>query len=157
MDDVAVDADVEIVEEPAVAGAGLGADAGTAGGEVFGLDVGDEAPEGADEGGLAEGTMEFAEAGAPVLAGDDAEPRPGERFPGVAEAEIGLAIGFAGEGEDGVGTAFDAPLDHPGEMDAEERKGGVGDGVDEMSDQAAGFGPNVVFAPERATRTGRSG
>ena len=45
---------VEILQEHAVARHGLGADSGTAGGEVFGADFGDEFLEGFGEEGFAE-------------------------------------------------------------------------------------------------------
>jgi hypothetical protein len=59
---------VEILEERAVARHGLGADAGPAGGEMLGADVGDEFLKGFGEEGFAEGAAAFVPDHGGVLA-----------------------------------------------------------------------------------------
>ena len=156
VEDVPVSADVEIIEQPAVAVAGLGADAGAAGLEVGGGDFGDETLKGLDEGAFAERSFEFAETGSPVFAGDDSEAGPKEGFERVPQVELGLAVGFTAQGEHGVGSAFDAALDHAGEMDSEKGKGRIGYRIDEIANEAAGMGfENVVFASEGCDAQGQ--
>ena len=63
--------------------------------------------------------------------------------------EVGFAVAFAGEGEDGIRAGFDAAVDEAGEVDAEEGEGGVGNGVDEVADEVAGFWCEFeIFAAE---------
>lgn len=140
---------VEILEERAVARHGLGADAGPAGGEMLGADFGDEFLEGFGEKGFAEGAAAFVPSHCGVAAEEIPEAGEGEGFGGFAGVDVGFAVAFAGEGEDGIGAGFDAAVDEAGEVDAEEGKGGVGDGVDEVADQMAGFGGELeIFAAE---------
>ncbi|MEN9468683.1 MAG: hypothetical protein RL630_416 [Verrucomicrobiota bacterium] len=141
---------VEILEERAVAGHGLGADAGAAGREVFGADFGDEFLEGLGEEGFAEGAAAFVPDHGGVAAEKIPEAREGEDFGGFAGADVVFAIAFAGKGEDGVGTGFDAAVDEAGEVDAEEGEGGVGHGVDEVANEMAGYVSEFeIFAAER--------
>jgi hypothetical protein len=68
---------------------------------------------------------------------------------GVLQVEVEFAVAFPREGEDGVGAAFDAAVDHAGEVDAEEGKTRVGDGVDEVVAEVMGVGGEFeVFAFE---------
>lgn len=132
--------DMKVVEEGAVDVAGLGAYAGVCGGEVAGLDFGDEFLEGAGEGGFAEGAVDFGVSGFPIFAGKGPEAGPCEGFGKVAWVYVAPCVAFAGEGEDSVWTGFYAASDHAGEVYAEERKGGVGNGVDEVFDEVLFLG-----------------
>ena len=77
--------------------------------------------------------------------------------------DIGFSVAFAGEGEDGVRTGFDAAVDEAGEVDAKEGKGGVGHGVDEVADEVARFGGELVILategndPDVVSRVGERG
>src|SRR5580700_9356234 len=62
---------------------------------------------------------------------------------GVSQIEIGAAIAFAFEGENGVGAGVHTAGDALGEMYAEKRELGVGHRVDEGADQMF-FGRNQV-------------
>ncbi len=141
--------DEEVLDEVAIGEHSLGADSGAAAGDVGGLDFGDEA--------LQRGAEELeAEGAADLVAGhgrvaDEEAPETGkrERVPQVRDRDVRPAVAFAGEGEDRVGAGLDAAVDKAGEVDAEEREGGVGDGVNEMIDEelAGGF-EEIVFAAE---------
>lgn len=140
---------VEILEDRAVVGHGLGADAGAAGREVLGADSGDEFLEGLGEEGFAEGAAAFVPDHGGVAAEEIPEAGEGEDFGGFAGVDVGFAVAFAGEGEDGIRTGFDAAVDEAGEVDAEEGEGWVGDGIDEVADQVADFGGEFeIFASE---------
>lgn len=82
---------------------------------------------------------------------DEEAPETGKakRVPKVGDGDVGPAVSFAGEGEDGVGSGFDAAVDEASEVNTEEGEGGVGDGVDEVVDEvlAGGF-EEIVFAAE---------
>ncbi len=54
--------------------------------------------------------------------------------------DVGFAVAFAGEREDGVRAGFDAAADEAGEVDSEEGKRRGGHGVDEVADEMARFG-----------------
>ena len=125
---------VEILEERAVAGHGLGSDATAAGGEVLGADFGDEFLEGFGEEGFAEGAVAFVPRHRGIAAEEIPEAGEGEGFSGFAGVDVGFAVAFAGEGEDGIRAGFDAAVDEAGEVNAEEGECGVGHGVDEVAD-----------------------
>jgi len=106
---------------------------------------------------LERGAEEFkAEGAADLVAGhgrianeEAPETGKGERVPEVGDGDVGPAVAFAGEGENGVGAGFDTTVDEAGEMNAEERERGVGDGVDEMVDEVlAGGLEEVILAAE---------
>ena len=140
---------VEILEERAVAGHGLRADSGAAGREVLGADFGYEFLEGLGEEGFAEGAAAFVPDHRGVAAKKIPEAGEGEDFGGFAWMDVGFAVAFAGEGEDGVRAGFDAAVDEAGEVDAEEGEGGVGHGVNEVANEMAGFGGELeIFAAE---------
>lgn len=140
MDGVAALENVEVVEEGAVVVAGLGAYSGVGWGEVAGLDLGDEFLEGLGEGGFAEGAVDFGVSVFPIFAGKGPETGPCEGFGKVAWVYVAPCVAFAGEGEDSVWSGFDAAADHAGEVYAEEGKGGVGNGVDEVFDEVLFLG-----------------
>ena len=58
-----------------------------------------------------------------------------ERVGEVARAEIGFAVTFARKRQHGVRPGFDAAVNEPREMHAEEGKLRIGHGVDQMPDQ----------------------
>jgi len=65
------------------------------------------------------------------------------------QVDVEFAIAFPREGEDGVRAAFNAAVDHAGEMDAEEGEARIGDGVDEVVAEVMGvWGEFEVFAFE---------
>ncbi len=141
---------VEILKERAVAGHGLRADAGTAGGQMLSADVGDEFLEGLGEEGFAEGEAAFVPDHRGVAAEEIPEAGEGEDIGSFAGVDVGFAVAFAGEGEDGIRAGFDATVDEAGEVDTEEGEGGGGHGVDEVADEVAGFGGELeIFATER--------
>ena len=140
---------VEILEERAVAGHGLRADSGAAGREVLGADFGDEFLEGLGEEGFTEGASAFVPDHGGVAAEEIPEAGEGEDFGGFAGVDVGLAVAFAGEGEDGIRAGFNAAVDEAGEVDAEEGEGGVGHGVNEVANEMEGFGGEFeIFAAE---------
>src|SRR5262245_12441557 len=104
MDYIAVVANVEIVEQPAIDSTGLRADARTSRREILPLDSRNQPLQGAHKRGLAERTVEFSQTGPPVLAGHLAKSWPAKSFPGVSQAEIGLLVSLACKREDGVRT-----------------------------------------------------
>lgn len=142
---------VEILEKRAGARHGLGADAGLAGGEVLGADVGDEFLKGSGEEGFAEGAAAFVPDHGGVAAEEIPEAGEGEGFGGFAGVDVGFAVAFAGEGEDGIWSGFDAAVDEAGEVHAKEGKGGVGDGVDEVADEVEGSGASWKYSPRKET------
>ena len=131
---------VEILNERAVAGHGLGSDAGTAGHKVLGADFGDKFLEGLGEKGFAEGAAAFVQSHRGVAAEEIPEARKGENFCGFERMDVGFAVAFAGERKDGVWPGLDAAVDESGEVDSKEGEGGVGDGVDEVADEMPCFG-----------------
>ena len=131
---------VEILEKRAVARHGLGSDARTARSEVLGADFGDEFLEGGGEEGFAERAAAFFPGHRGVAAEEIPEAREGENFSGFARVDIGFAVAFAGEREDGVWPSLDAAVDEAGEVDAKEGKSRVGHGVNEVADEMPCFG-----------------
>jgi hypothetical protein len=154
---------VKILEERAIAGHSLGADAGTGNGEVLGADGGDEFLEGFGEEGFAERSAPFFPRHQGVAAEEIPEAGEAEDFGGLERMDVGFAITFTGEGEDGVWPSLDAAVDEAGEVDAEEGEGGVGHGVDEVTDEVARFGGEFeILSTERddadiVFRAGESG
>lgn len=142
--------DGEIIDKLSGGVQGLSADAGSTGEEVFDRDFGHQLLEGLEEGLLAEGAMHFADARFPELEGHLPEGRVGEGLEEVTGVDLSPGIAMATEGENGVGSGFDAAGDHAGKMDAEEREGGVWDGVNEIPAEGPSLGSeSVVFAAER--------
>ena len=140
---------VEILKERAVAGHGLRADATAARGEVLGADFGDEFLEGLGKEGFAEGSPAFVPDHRGVAAEEIPEAREGEDFGGFAGVDVGFAVAFPRESKDGVRAGFDPAVNKSREMDAEEREGGVGHGVDEVADEVTRFGCELeIFAAE---------
>ena len=139
----------EIVDEGASGVDGLGANAGPAGDQVGKLQLGHEAAEGVQEGALAEGAIHFAAAGFPVLAGHAPEAAVARDAQGVGKAEARASVPVAGESQDGVGPGLDAAVDHARKVDAEEGEPCVGNGINEIADEAlARLDQLVVFAAE---------
>jgi hypothetical protein len=97
---------VEILEDRAVAGHGLGADAGAAGREVLGADFGDEFLEGPGEEVFAEGSAAFVPDHGGVAEEEIPEAGESEDYGGFAGVDVGLPVAFAGKGDDGVGTGL---------------------------------------------------
>ena len=126
MDQAILVGDLEIVGQGAVSAEGLGSDSGSSSDELVGFEVGHEALEGVDEGGLVGAAPDFSEAGPPVVAGESEEAGPGEGLGGVAEGDVAPAVALALEGEDGVGSGLDGAVEASGEVDAEEGEGRVG-------------------------------
>ena len=116
----------EVVDEAAVAGDGLGADAGEGGDEVVGRDARDVAGGLGGEGAAAGGEAQLAGGGAPVAAQHAPGARPGEA---VARRD-----------EQGGRAEQDVAGDRRREVDAEEREARVGDGIDEAADEVAALG-----------------
>ena len=125
---------VEILKERAVAGHGLRADTTAARSEVLGANFGDEFLEGLGEEGFAEGAAAFVQDHGGVAAEKIPEAGEGEDLGGFAGVDLGFAVAFAGEGEDGIRAGFDAAVDEAGEVNAKEGERGVGHGVDEVAD-----------------------
>jgi hypothetical protein len=141
---------VKILEERAIAGHSLGADAGTGNGEVLGADGGDEFLEGFGEEGFAERSAPFFPRHQGVAAEEIPEAGEAEDFGGLERMDVGFAITFTGEREDCVRPGFDAAVDEAGEVDAKEGECRVGHGVDEVADEAARFGGEFkILASER--------
>ena len=136
---------VEILKERAVAGHGLGADAGTSWGEVLGADRWDEFLKGFGEEGFAKRAQAFVPRHRGVAAEEIPEAGEGENFCGFAGVDVGFAVAFAGEGKNGVRASFDPPLDKAGKVDAKERKFRLRHGVDEVSDEMTRFGGELVI------------
>jgi len=141
---------VKILEERAIAGHSLGADAGTANGEVLGADGGDEFLEGFGEEGFAERSAPFFPRHQGVAAEEIPEAGEAEDFGGLERMDVGFAVAFAGERKNGIWAGFDSAVDEAGEVDAEEGEGGVGHGVDEVTDEVARFGGEFeILSTER--------
>ena len=66
------------------------------------------------------------------------------------KVDVTQTVAFAGKGEHGIGSGFDAAADHASEVDAKEWEGWIGHGVDQVTAEMTRFGAEfVVFAPER--------
>ena len=131
MEDVRGGRECEVVEELAVAGYGLGSDAGWARFDVGGLEGRDVGGAGLDEGSLAGGEVHFRDARSPEAAGHAPGARPGQRREEVEAGEGAEGVGRSGRGEQGGGAEPDVAGDRLGEVDAEEREGRVRDRVDQ--------------------------
>jgi len=100
----------------------LGSYAGSAGQEMVFPDFGDEFLERLGEEPTAEGTDAFVPDEGGVAEQEIPESGIGENLGHVLEAELGFAVGFAGEGEDGIGAGFGTAVDKTGKMDSEKGK-----------------------------------
>lgn len=144
VDEAVLVGDFEVVGEGAVSAKGLGSDSGSSSDELIGFEVGHQALEGVDEGGLVGAAPDFSETGLPVVSGEAEEAGPGEGVGGVADVDVAPAVALTLEGEDGVGSGLDGAVESAGEVDAEEGEGRVGDGIDEVVEQVSGGGDEVV-------------
>ena len=117
----------EVVDEAAVAGDGLGADAGEGGGQVVGRDarVRSGWPRRRRRGGWRRGAARWRRC---ASGGCSMRHVPGQ----LSACGVGH--------EQGGGAEQDVAVDGGREVDAEEREGGIGDGVDEAADEVAALG-----------------
>lgn len=73
-----------------------------------------------------------------------------QRFGEIANAQITFPVPLAREREHRIGTGMDRPIDHPGEMNPQERKIGVRDGVDQRLNEVTFFGDELeILTAER--------
>ena len=139
----------EVVHEAAVGVEGLRADARPGADEIGGAHGGDERLQRRGEGAAADRAIDLAQAGAPVAQRQALEAREAERIPDIPGVDIAPAVALAAQGEDGVGTGLDGPVDAPSEVHAQEGEIGVGHGVDEVAHEAQRLrSQRVVLAAE---------
>jgi tRNA-modifying protein YgfZ len=142
--------DAEIIDQGAARLEGLGAYAAAGGMDVFESELRHQTLKGAVEGAPRERAIQLVHAGAGVFPGHAPEALVAEQLQGITCGKARSLITFALEGEDGVGAGLDAAMDHAREMDAEERETRIGHGINQVADQRAAVGDQlVVFAAER--------
>ena len=57
---------------------------------------------------------------------------------------IAFPVTLSGPCQHGVWSSFDIAVDHPGEVDPQERKARIGNGIDESSDEMASLRPDLI-------------
>src|SRR5580658_3830762 len=68
---------------------------------------------------------------------------------GIAEIERKTGITLAFQGQDSVGAGLNSTLDHAGKVNAQERKHRIGHRINQMANEMAALGPQiVVFSTE---------
>src|SRR6188768_4061922 len=75
------------------------------------------------------------------------EPGKAEELSRVTQVDDAAPITLPGKADDGIGADRHAPVDHPGEMNAEEWEFGVGGRIDEVPDQIVATGRQRVVLP----------
>src|SRR5262249_58380665 len=137
-------ADQEVVDQRSVRKERLGAYAGGGGSEMALLDRGEKALERPRESPLRQRPQDLRAPGSEVPRRETPEARIAEDVEHVAHVHVAPGVALAGEGEHGVRATLDSPADRPREVDAQEREARVGHGIDEVADEAAGLGREVV-------------
>jgi len=141
--------EVEVVDQFTFRGEGLGADTGTAWGQVCWLNGRHKALELTAEVAFAEGAAQLAKTHFWIFHHKAPEAAVGEGVAQVAEVDVGFAVAFTGEGEDGIRASFNTSMNKTGEMDAEEGELGVGHGVNEVADEVMAVGFELkIFTTE---------
>jgi hypothetical protein len=120
MDDVVGAIEPEVVDEAAVKAERLRPNAGLCLGQMPDPNGWDKLLECRDECTLRDVTPQLAERGAPMTAGEEAEPWVRDDFPQVGEIEVSGSVTLAREREDSVRPDPHTARDLFREMDAEE-------------------------------------
>src|SRR5262249_5750806 len=128
----------------------LRADAAAACLKVVRTDLRDQPLEGAAEDVAAEGPAEFEPSHRWIAAKESPKARVAQRVPQIPQVEIGLAVAFTREGQDCVGTCFDAAVNQAREVHAQKRELRIRDRVDQMPHQVLPLGTDlIIFAAKR--------
>src|SRR5262245_20395390 len=78
------------------------------------------------------------------------ESRESHGLAKIPQGEVGLVIALPLEGQDGVWASVNATINHPGKMNAEERKGRIRNRINQTLNQVPGLWRQlIVLAPER--------
>lgn len=129
--------DEEIVHELSVGQESLSPNPGLARLQIGGLNLWNQSLQSADKKRLAERTLHLHPTFAHMLAGQLPKARVGESVTQVASRKVRLAVSFAFEGQNGIGTGMDRAIDHAGEMHPEKWEIGIWNRVNEGFDQMA--------------------
>ncbi len=138
------------MDQRAVAGDRLGADAGLARPEVAQRQRGAVLPAFGEVAALGQRVARFRQAGAPVPRRHAPEPGEAREIRHVATVEGPPPVPLPREAQHRVRPHRQAAVDRGREVDAQERQVGIGHGIDQVAHEAAlGGGHVVVLAAER--------
>src|SRR5437868_10266995 len=126
---------------------GLRTDTGWAGCEIVGRDFVDEPPEVADEDTPRQLTVNFGGACAPIFPREVPEAGVRQRLPELGRPNVSHTVALACEREDRVRACEHTPVDLLREMHAEEREGGIRDGIDQTIHEPGRMPSQYVITP----------